>query len=444
MLNKKILATAVALACSSSAFAAVDLDDNTNSQVVSVASESITSADVDTNGFVTVVNSGALDITVETGFGTSQNEKSVLRFDLTNAKFGTNLALAVAGVGAGDITLVSGGTGSDSVTYEITATAGVPQDAVVTLTADNYEVLNGSASTVKYALYEERSQSVAQTDALATADSDFATVQSVVTGVFTTPGTAEAQVATMFKEFSDAIPGDVNTAIIGEVTPDDVVKSGSIHIDGTDFDSEDVIANADADLVLTGDFSFGTFSFSQDDCVTTAPVVVDTDKAGATITANPNNGTDWQFCVTIASTGDDAAEKGSYSVTAPILLGTNQTATGVLGSIIYDTTTVEVPYLTTFSAYNQRLYLINRGERPALYTITYTTEGAATATAKAASTGTVPAGEVLALKATDIVDLTGRTRTAATVEIEAVASEVSVASQSVNLGDGSTDTVVHH
>jgi hypothetical protein len=167
-------------------------------------------------------------------------------------------------------------------------------------------------------------------------------------------------------------------------------------------------------------------------------LTVNSDEDEAEINADPTSLTQWAFCLTLDGTTDVAA-KGEYTITLD-----DQDVTNTIGRIIFDTTTVEVPYLTTFSSYNQRLYIVNRGSRDALYTISYTTEGAATATPLAASTGTVPAGEVLALKATDIVELTGRTRTAATVEVEAVDADISVASQSVNLDDGSTDTVVHN
>ena len=45
-------------------------------------------------------------------------------------------------------------------------------------------------------------------------------------------------------------------------------------------------------------------------------------------------------------------------------------------------------------------------------------------------------------RATDIVSLTGRTRTAATLIVVAPAANIDVATNQVNLDDGSTDTVV--
>jgi hypothetical protein len=109
---------------------------------------------------------------------------------------------------------------------------------------------------------------------------------------------------------------------------------------------------------------------------------------------------------------------------------------------LHNGTTVQLPYLTTFADYNQRLVIVNRGTSDATYSVTFTSEATATATAGTAATGTVAAGTTSSIKVSDIVTMTGLTRTAATIVIVAPTANLSVATNQVNLSDGSTDTVV--
>ncbi len=117
--------------------------------------------------------------------------------------------------------------------------------------------------------------------------------------------------------------------------------------------------------------------------------------------------------------------------------------TGNFGEIKRDGTTVDIPYITTFDGYNQRLILTNKGSRDANYTVTFRTEGNVTATAGTDASGTIPAGEVLIIRMTDLVTLEGRTRAAGEINFVGVSSDsVTVATTIVNQDGGGTDTVV--
>ena len=118
--------------------------------------------------------------------------------------------------------------------------------------------------------------------------------------------------------------------------------------------------------------------------------------------------------------------------------------TGVsLGSVGRNGTSDNINYLTTFSSYNQRVYITNRGLVDATYAFTFQSEDGVTATAGTAATGTSKAGTVLALKAADIVTLAGKTRTAVSLAIVGTPSLFSVSTQQVNLANGATDTIVY-
>ena len=112
-----------------------------------------------------------------------------------------------------------------------------------------------------------------------------------------------------------------------------------------------------------------------------------------------------------------------------------------LGTIAYDTTSITLPYISTFADYNQRIYINNKGATAAYYSTTFDTESGTTAAAGASGTGTIAAGEIAMIKVSDLVTLTGGTRAAAVIEIEAAAADIEATTQIINLSDGGTDTL---
>ena len=114
---------------------------------------------------------------------------------------------------------------------------------------------------------------------------------------------------------------------------------------------------------------------------------------------------------------------------------------GNLGMIMHDGTTYHIPYLTTFDGYNQRIAVVNRSGRTVDYMFTdFMAEDGNTVTGGEAHSGTFSPGQTV-LRATDIVTLEGGARAAANLTILADPSEISAATQTVNLGSRGTDTV---
>ncbi len=123
--------------------------------------------------------------------------------------------------------------------------------------------------------------------------------------------------------------------------------------------------------------------------------------------------------------------------------GTTELATGVIGNIRRNGTTVKLTYLTVSEKYNQRMIIVNDGSNDATYTLgSFVTEVGTRAMPKAAASGTVPAGGQVVLRVSDLVEFTGQmTRAAATLTISGASDDIRVATTQVNLLDGSTDTV---
>jgi hypothetical protein len=109
-----------------------------------------------------------------------------------------------------------------------------------------------------------------------------------------------------------------------------------------------------------------------------------------------------------------------------------------------DGTTVHIPYLTTYEGYNQRIVLSNRGTRDAIYRIMFRTEDGVTADPMMTEDMTLGAGTTVTMRAENLVELTGGSRTAATIMLEARPETVDVTSVIVNMNSQDTDTVVHH
>ena len=219
--------------------------------------------------------------------------------------------------------------------------------------------------------------------------------------------------------------------------------------DGTTHVIADSIIAATSVVTVAGDMSSGTYYFTTGGtCAVTAPTTAGTGKitmaadnlSGTALLSNANTA---QFCHLADGATGIPAGGFTFSVAYTTATGTNAHAdnASAYGSVSHNGSTSQVPYLTTFEDYNQRLVIVNRSTADADYTITFTTETDTTATAGTAATGTVTAQSVLSIKASDIVTLTGKTRTAATVVIVGPPASIEVATNQVNLSDGSTDTV---
>ena len=115
-----------------------------------------------------------------------------------------------------------------------------------------------------------------------------------------------------------------------------------------------------------------------------------------------------------------------------------------LGRIMRDGTTVRLPFLTTYSKYNQRLVIVNRGNA-AMYTISFTPEEGVMAVPGSDAGGTLAANSTTVINLADgnLVTLSGKTRTAGTLIVESEPTMIDVATTLVNIETGTTDTVVY-
>ncbi len=440
MLNKKILAASIAVAFSSSAFAVVDIEADTGTPTF--ATEAYTATDLNTDGNLPVTNNAnILDVTFNTGFTIGNGTSKYVVVTLNNAEFGAAPTLTVAG---GTAAIAQGGTAGDStVIFEVAATADIASAEVMTLAAATYAISPSAAATVSTALYETASNATNELSPLYTETGTLAKTGSGSTGTFTVENTTVATVASEFKAFAttgDDVGLSATLTDVGSIDVTKILGSSTFTPAGVALAATDIIT-ANQDVTFKGDFSYGTWSFEDDaacaggGAVTTAPTI-NTAKDAATVTVADLTAGPYFLCLTVNGT-TEVVQKDTYTATLD-----TDSLTNDLGTLKYDTTSIEVPYITTFADYNQRLYLINYSSSDVAYSISFTSEDGVTAENGTKVTGSIPAKEMLMLKATDIVTLTGKTRTSAVIEVEAQDKDVAASMQTVNKSTGGTDTVV--
>jgi len=445
-MRKNLITLGLVSAFGASTAMAVDLTNAKDTPDV-FALDSVVATDLTADDAISI-DTTILDAAT-VGVGVAENNQVFVRIDLGNGVFDGTVSSTTTDftISNGTGTAVAqGGLDTDGfVIFDVTGGAGgIDQTATLSLSAAVAHLAAGPA-TVTVGAYETLSDAINQNNALATSSGTYATTGSGMSDTGT-PTNATAEVSTLFTRFDNL----GLTAEIGQVTYDTTVATtGILEPDGTAHTVGDSLTAATSDIVITGDFSFGAWEINDTaGCggATSIALTVADDEASASATDISNiEGAAGYLCVTVD--GTEVINQGTYTYaleydTVATAVFPAADGTGTVGSIAHNGTTVQVPYMTTFASYNQRFVMVNRGTTDADYTFTFTTEDGTTATAGTAATGTIPAGETLVVKATDIVTLTGNTRTAGTVVIVAPDANISVAAQQVNVADSGTDTVV--
>lgn len=245
--------------------------------------------------------------------------------------------------------------------------------------------------------------------------------------------------------------------------------------DGLTATSQDLIEDGSLTFTVEGNLSIGAFNMANttadnkyDACVAaressaSAPAMgnvkpTEDDASvglltGADGSTGQNAGT-YYLCVQTKVHGANTTPIPATSYTGTITEGFGGTrardiATGVIGQIRRNGTTVKITYLTDSEKYNQRLIIVNDSANDATYQLgSLVTEEGVTATPMSAASGTVEANSQVVLRVEDVVRFSSadgrRHRAAATLSMNADVDDVQVATTQVNLDDGSTDTVVY-
>jgi hypothetical protein len=431
MLNKKLLAAAIAASLSTSAFAAVDLDADTGAEKIatdSIAWNAAVAANA-ANSAVPISFAFTDNVVVNAGIGIPDGTYFA-RFDLTNATLGATLVGgALTGTGVASQSLSSGGTdGDDFLIIEFAATSiGATTDLTLALTDLD---VDGSTVSISYELYDDLLDAINQNDGrqFATESGTIATFADSITGEFVTPANAVATATTNFVAFDDSATNvdSATTAHLGTLTFADLLGTGFVDLDGTALSRAD-ITETDNKVLVEGNLGFGSpdadgipqgwsLNDAADCSGTDIPLVVADDLMSAeTAVTDFSAAAAHYLCVAVDGEETIADQASNLSVTL-----TENAITDTAGQTNYDTASIVVPYVTTFDSYNQRIYITNNSSRDAAYTTSFIKEASVEMEPGTAATGTVAANSVTVIRATDLVTITsGPTRVSATIQIEA-------------------------
>lgn len=437
-----MVAAALAATVSSNALAAIDLDANSGS--ITVANETFTTADYQTTptaDTLEVTNAAnILDMTVEQGFIVQDNSEGYVRVEFTNAYI-TGAGVAITSAGVATLTqAASGADGDQLVIYLIDNQGGADDGAttVLTIAPPTLDILPGTVATVTYSFHSDEVDAVNNTNALKTVTRTITEFADASTGQISTDATCTATVASEFLGF--AVTGGGISATLCELGTIGAtsVLNGSITYyepDGTAVVAADIVDN-DQLLTITGDVSFGTFELDSDancnnDATNETAVVADAGGTFGTVANFDITAADYNLCLIVS--GTESILKSTYTANVA-----DDGITDDTGAIEYDTIAVELPFVTVFADYNQRIYLINNSNADASYTTSFETEDGVTATAGTGATGTVDANSVLMIKAVDFVSFDVGNRGAAIIEVELREEDFQGTTQIVNTANGGT------
>ena len=432
------------------AMSAIDVDVTTD-QKLDYATELKGTADA--NGRVAIAKNGTnMTVNGSTDIAAAASAVRYVRFDLTNGVFngapglgmkskadcGTDLAGVLEG----------GGDGQSFATFKLTPVEALVATCDWTMTpGTGIKMDPASDLSISYGIYETVGQSTQTVYALAAvktvAMANF--VAGSVPASVVTATNATATVASDFRSFDNTANGVVNGTLtsLGMLDVSKVVSTtqATLTLAGATAAASDFLTAAQT-VTITGDVSQAVYtSQTGADCTGgTIACTANTAKTSCAITATAANA-DTYLCAAYATLATGLkANKGAYSVA----LSTDTGVAGALGSVVYDTISIEIPYVTTYAGYNQRIFIDNRGTVTADYSTTFTTEDGVTAVSGTGGTGTLAASKITVVKVSDLVTFTGGTRGSATLELEANAANLKVTTQIVDLGTGMTDTILLH
>ena len=158
----------------------------------------------------------------------------------------------------------------------------------------------------------------------------------------------------------------------------------------------------------------------------------------------------WYLCVSISHENEAEIPQGDYYMDINLALAEGdmrpfppQGATGIrVANIDHDGTTVQIPFVTSYENYTQRIVIVNRNKADVGFTLSFRAEGDGMIDGDNPYEGMAMGETTTVVKVADLVTLTAPTRASATMTLLAAPGTVDVATTLVNKGDGSTDTVV--
>jgi hypothetical protein len=139
------------------------------------------------------------------------------------------------------------------------------------------------------------------------------------------------------------------------------------------------------------------------------------------------------FCIE-AESSDIAIRRSEYSLN--LGLGGE---TKLIGEVLYDAATIDLPYITDFSEYRQRIIFVNHAGYDVSYFTEFSVEESVSGhySSGELASGVIPAGTTLIIKSNEFVNIESgvNTRVSARVLVDARPSDISAAIQILSIGN---------
>ena len=482
-----------------------DLTAAATNDSVTYASETllttmVTDAGGDSTKYYNVGGTGTLVLSLPGDVGADEGDVYLVTLTLNGMVFRSPPVITVtSGIGTPDFSLATGGAAGDKMVVFRLTDGGINPAATNINLAASYAV-SGSGGSATVTLTNQTLAGLNIEGVSGTKTHGPANVIKVASALKETPMASNltATVESSFKKFAgDMTVGHVGSITIGVnghriATDDDGTSVAGLNdIAVTGDTTANGVTSANSSVYFMGDFSFASKVFVHGDADCGAPADVndpntgdgdDTDVASGEMDIRMMEGTGDDAMVTGRTKpvsldnnaeGDDALASfmgylcimvqgdDTDDMDAPRILDTDaytamasykaldSAAMGpmglerTLGEINRDGTTVHIPYMTTYEGYNQRIVMSNRSNADAKYEITFRPEEGVMASGTDMATGMLMANSTVTMSAMDLVELSGGSRTAATIIVEAKSTSIDVTSVTVNKESRDTDTVVH-
>jgi len=432
--------------CGSATAAPFDLDSDT---ALIFATESIANSDLEFDGKVRIGSgSDELNLQFQAGFGISQSSRYV-RIEFVNGSLLNNLPAAglATNVNYSSLLVQGGNIGDSFAVIEVYAATSQPQNTAFLLEVTALKLLDQSLPmTVKYALYGNPSDAVNSGPVLYSKEVDMLQFVSGLATGFADAYTLSLGFGTEFLRFNPTFRAPSTFALgdsdgelgsLAKFTGDfliiDNVRRPSDSAEISDF--RNLLAGFDTSLdsaSLSGDFSSGDVSLNSNADCSGAKYPLTTDDFSKTIAISLDTLFNYPvLCIDL--TGNTTAfTRTEFQLD----IGLGQKSV-YFGKVSYDGSSVDFPFLTSFSNFRQKIFITNH----AGYDIDYKFEFFAEEAVKnnfqpgTAANGTLKATGVTKIDVWDLFTVSSNvpTRLSGRMFIDGLPQDISAAIQLVSL-----------
>ena len=426
--------------------APIDIDTGTP---LLIAVESISSNELQADGTV-LIDSAAdeLELTFQAGFALTNTSRYV-RVEFENATLRNALPVTGLAANVNYTSLLSqgGGIGDNFAVIEIFASTPQPPATSLVFESSSFRVLDTSEPlTATYTLYGTASDAVNSGPFIYRQQAEIVNFVSGLATDFADAYTMTVGFGTDFLRFNPTFRAP-NTFSIGDSDGElaslakfrgdflilDNVRRASDSTLVSDF--RDLLADMDTSVTtasIKGDFSSGDVSLNASDDCSGGSFPLTSDGVSKTIAISLD--TLFAFpvlCVDLTG-NTEAISRTEFEL--DLGLG-NETA--FFGKIRYDGSSVDLPFLTTFSDYRQKIYVTNQAGYEVRYMFEFYAEDSVQGSFEPGlgATGVIPASGVLKIDASELVTIEPGvpTRVSGRMLIDALPQDISAAVQLVSL-----------